>query len=363
MTPSHEPVLELTTTQVGSTSAPKVKYTVEYRQGDDGKLLYTRNAGDPNVKRSHTGPVFEVIDVNVTDETKDTIRPAQNKSGDGTDRDGNNMAPIVSWAARQYIRIYSHCVIDALQAVVNYYPRHSVIGDPIEIFEPYAILVHHWDELKEYREQYRPELLENNEDASDCVVKDTYEHLGYILDFLEDRWGEKVRQEKERWARDVPTASYEMLWLLLKPGTDIYYDVDRSKSREPYVVSHVYIDIYNKAVYGYTVRVWHLGGSHYRYIQPEEVRCTIRRYDGERPIQQLEIFPCRYLDGHAKRQAALIKRGKRFLELRQKKCMYFDGESSTTPRREVSHPMSTRLRTYTAAVQRVRHGRSKAICN
>ncbi|KAJ4305940.1 hypothetical protein N0V90_001473 [Kalmusia sp. IMI 367209] len=310
---------------------PKVKRTVEYRQETDGTLLYTRSVSDDEkAKRPFTGAVFEIVDVNVTAETKDTTKSSDNAGGDGT----NTSAPIVSWVGRQFMRIYSHCVINALQSVVNYYPRHSVIGDPIELFEPYAILVHHWDALKEYREKFRPEVLSQDVDSKDCLLMDTYEHLGYILDFLEDMWGEKVRKEKERWAQAVPTASYEMLWLLLKPGTDVYFDIDRSRSREPFVVSHVYMGMYNKAVFEYKVRLWHLGGSDHRYIQPEEMDATIRRFDGERPIQSLEVFPCQYLDGHEKRKAALIKRGQRFLELRHKKCMYFDGESSTVPRRE-----------------------------
>jgi hypothetical protein len=307
---------------------------VEYRQQSDDTLLYTRDvvntspSGTKQPQKPHTGPVFEVIDVNYTAETKDTDKAAQKSTEEGS--------PSLSFSGRQFIRIHSRSVINALQSVVNYYPRHPVIGDPIDIFEPYPILVHHREELAAFRERFSPEALqENEEEAKDCILKDTHEHLGYILDFLDDRFANKIRLEKERWAQPIPKVSFEMLWLLLKPGTDVYCDTDHLDSREPYVVSHVYISIYNKAVFEYTVRVWHLSGDEY-YIHPAEREFTIRRFDGERPINKLDVFPCEYLENHTERKAALIERGKLFFQLRHKKCMYFDGECSTFPRRTVS---------------------------
>jgi hypothetical protein len=234
------------------------------------------------------------------------------------------------------VRIHSPSVINALQSVVNYYPRHPVIGDPIDIYEPYPILVHHQAELEAFRERFSPEALQkDDEETKDCVLKDTYEHLGYLLDFLNDCHGNKITLEKERWVQPVPKVSFDLLWLLLKPGTDVYCDSDNLGSREPYIVSHVYIAIYNKAVFEYTVRVWQLSGDEY-YIHPKEREFTIRRFDGERAIHKLDVFPCEYLPNHAERKAALIERGKLFFKLRRKKCMYFDGECSTFPRRTVS---------------------------
>jgi hypothetical protein len=316
--------------------SPKVKWRVEYRQEGDDTLLYTRDVTHTNSSgakkhqhKPHTGPVFEVIDVNYTAETKDTNKAAQTTIEKGD-------SPSLSYAGRQFVRIHSHSVINALQSVVNYYPKHHVIGDPIDIYEPYPILFHHRDELEAFRERFSPEALEKEKDETkECVLKDTYEHLGYLLEFLRNRVGDKIQLEKERWVQPVPKVSFELLWLLLKPGTDVYCDVDNLGSREPYVISHVYITLWNKAVYEYQVRVWHLSGDQH-YVHPTERVITIHRFDGERPINKLDVFPCEYLDNHAERKIALIERGKRFFQLRHKKCMYFDGECSTFPRRTVS---------------------------
>lgn len=309
-----------------------MKWRVEYRQQANDSLLYTRDITDSaDVKRQqkpHTGPVFEVIDVNYTAETKDTDKNVAELAEDGA-------APSLSFTGRQFIRIHSPAVINAIQAVVNYYPRHPVIGKPIDIYEPYPILIHHREELEAFRQLFSPEVLEKADDAKDCVLQDTYEHVGCVLEFLEDRYGEKIRREKERWAQDVPKCSFDMLWLLLKPGSDVYCDLDDLETREPFVVSHLYMGMYNKAIFEYTVRGWHLSGDEY-YIHPAEKTFDIFRFDGEKEIHKLDVFPCEYLKEHKERKVSLIERGKRFYELRQKKCMYFDGECSTFPRREVS---------------------------
>lgn len=201
---------------------PKVKRTVQYREIRNNTIVYTRSFDDnEKSRRAHAGTVFEVFDVNMTEESSDTKGTVQHPTANSIDRP----APTVSYMSRQYIRIYSHAVLNALQAVINYYPGHAIVGDHVELYEPYAILVHHWDDLKDYRDKFSPDVLAQDESAKECALTDTYEHLGYLLNFLEEIWGDKVRREQQRWAQPVPMATYEMLWLLLRPGTDVYFDL------------------------------------------------------------------------------------------------------------------------------------------
>jgi hypothetical protein len=275
--------------------------------------------------------VFDVVDVNYTSETKDTQRNDQ--YGGMAYADDDNVSPSVKMAGGQYIRIYSHAIVNALQSVVNYYPYRLVVGDPVDIKEPYAILVHHWEQLEEFREAFNPETATENE--TDCAVADTYEHLGYLLEFLEHRMGDKVRKERERWAQPVPKASFEMLWLLLRPGIDVYYDEDNNGSREPWILADVTFNIVNQSWPDYAVRVWNLTSDE-DTILPDEETYTITRFHGEKPINELDIFPCEYLEGQAEMKQKMIERGKTFFKLRQKKCMYFDGEGDSFPRLSVS---------------------------
>lgn len=313
---------------------PKVRYKVEYRELKDNTLLNTEDqSSKQGQRRAHDGPVFDVVDVNYTSETKDTQR-----SDNATERHDKpdlnvSISPSVQIAGGQYIRIYSHAIINALQSVVNYYPYRSVVGDPVDINEPYPILVHHWEQLEEFRQCFNPRILTENTD--DCVVNDTYEHLGYLLEFLENRMGEKVRKERERWAQPVPKASFEMLWLLLRPGIDVYFDEDGNGSREPWIVADVTFSVLNQSWPDYNIRMWNLNSDE-DTIRPDEQNFVVSRFHGEKPINELDVFPCEYLEGHAEWKRKMVERGKSFFKLRQKKCMYFDGEGDSLPRLSVS---------------------------
>lgn len=106
----------------------------------DGKQLFV-----------HEGPVFDVVDVNFTSETKDTRKEelalidqvAKESVQDPT----SFSPPSVQRRGRSFIRIYSRSIINALQSVVNYYPGQDLVSMPVDIRWPYAILIHHWDEL------------------------------------------------------------------------------------------------------------------------------------------------------------------------------------------------------------------------
>lgn len=323
--------------------SPKVRYRLEYREMKDAMLLFTRETSENKKQLDvHEGPVFDVVHVNYTSETKDTQKSKEtNERGSKeaavpTDADSSS-PPSVHVRGRSFIRIYSRAIINALQSVVNYYPNHDIVAQPTEIRQPYAILVHHWDELKAFREKYNPDKI--NESVTDCSVNDTWEHVGLLLDFLEDEMGSKVRKEYERWKQPVPVVSFEMLWLLLKPGIDIYQHVDEDQSKEPWVVSRVYFDIFNQSWESYDLRLWYMGNDS-TSIQPRWVDREVPRFHGEKPIHELKYFPVEYFPQHETRKQELVDRGKLFVSLQQKKCMYFDGESSDTPRQPVRrHPV------------------------
>ena len=52
-----------------------------------------------------------------------------------------------------YIRINSKDLLEAIRGVIRYYPPNRLSGDTVEIFEPYAVLVHHFDELEDLQRQ------------------------------------------------------------------------------------------------------------------------------------------------------------------------------------------------------------------
>jgi hypothetical protein len=197
----------------------------------------------------------------------------------------------------------------------------------LEIYEPFAILVHHWDELRSFREQFNPTSA--TADATDCSLNDTYEDLGYLLEFLETEMGETVRTEQARWAQPVPKASFEMLWLLLKPGTDVYFDNgDGTKSAA--VISHVSTFGDTKQQQKYSVKYWQMHGVGFN-VKPYEFQQTYLRFHGEKPIVDLPVFPKQYHDDHGQLNQNLIAQGEKYCSLLKIKCMYFDGKGEAIP--------------------------------
>ncbi|KAJ4362286.1 hypothetical protein N0V83_010379 [Neocucurbitaria cava] len=247
----------------------------------DGMLLYTKDMTENKKQLAvHEGPVFDVVDVNHTSETKDTQKSKQ---------DTNERGPKAS--------------------VVNYYPNYDIVAQPTELYEPYPILVHHWDEIIQFRERFNPSRV--TEDTSDCGMNDTYEHLGLLLDFLEEKMGAKVREEQERWKQPIPKVSFEMIWLLLKPGIDVYEHLEEDGTKEPWIVSRVSFDIFDQSWDNYTVDVWYLGHDA-TAILPKSAELKINRFHGEKPIQELNLFPCEYYNDHKIRRNDMIERGKLF---------------------------------------------------
>ncbi|KAK8000455.1 ATPase [Apiospora arundinis] len=112
------------------------------------------------------------------------------------------------------IKLHSPAIINALRAVVQYYPGYHLDRDII-IRSPYCILVHHYDELQEYANERSAKLPES------LCVRDRFvgEHMKVLIQFLDETVMKDVRAELERNARGYYTSDHA--WLANKPGKTI----------------------------------------------------------------------------------------------------------------------------------------------
>ena len=164
------------------------------------------------------------------------VRLTQMAIGPGSD--AATMANQSHSKGHSYITIFSRVVNEALRCVVDYYPTVDLSGSTVRVVEPFAIFVHYERELTEYRNRL---LTRSTSDS--CANKHAYEHIGIVQDFVKARVQKDVDAERKRHARGF--ATFDMLWLLYKPGCDVYYDYNLVVEHEPHVLKDVWFDLAN----------------------------------------------------------------------------------------------------------------------
>ena len=115
-------------------------------------------------------------------------------------------APPVLPISRLTIILRSPTVIEALKSIVEYYPSLNLSYGEVRIEEPFRPLVGHFEQIKAYRDGLG-------------VEDDLRKELTMLIDFLDDRTMSEVTLERERHARGRCT--WNMLWLLFMPGTEV----------------------------------------------------------------------------------------------------------------------------------------------
>ncbi|KAI5467372.1 hypothetical protein BGZ63DRAFT_344641 [Mariannaea sp. PMI_226] len=224
--------------------------------------------------------------------------------------------------ARPHMIIHSEHLINALKAVVAYYPFVNLDGKVVSINSPYRVLYHHRRELAHFRDN-QPSV--HGEEYASTTAK----HIDVLLNFLEDNLGDKIAREEELHQLKEPKATFEYFWLLLKPGAVVYakrYDI-----WTPYVISSVHI---NQQTTGpqdtYKVNCWMIesnGTKVNRYMYSFSVSPWL----GEQPIASLTVIPEAFWPEDLEAQGGLtmkekcIQLGKMYWDL-LKRPTYMDYE-------------------------------------
>ncbi|KAI1421517.1 P-loop containing nucleoside triphosphate hydrolase protein [Xylaria sp. FL1777] len=212
--------------------------------------------------------------------------------------------------------IRSRHLINALAAVVGYYPGTSFTGDEVEIGAPYFVLVHHRAALLQYKTS-QPKTHDEE------YASTTSKHIDILIGFLDQTYGQKIREEADRHSRKIPTVTYDWLWLLLQPGEVIYTRHDNAWS--PFVISRVSKKVTTNAdgLCSYSIDCWN-----YMYSDGKLRRrmhtFDIDPFSGEEAIHNLPVIPVRFFTGEDKNKlpsevsAEQIRLGKLTWELYKK---------------------------------------------
>jgi AAA+ superfamily predicted ATPase len=222
--------------------------------------------------------------------------------------------------------VMSKHLINAISAVVRYYPGLSLTSGSLEVKSPYRFLYHHREQLAHYRD-HQPDSH-----TPECVAT-TKEHIDTLLRFLaEDRCGLAVAKEEERHRLSVPLATYQQFWQLLKPGTIVY--AKTADIWEAFVVSRVEGEGTNST---YSVVCWYLE-SNGNEINRFMTSFTVARWLGAQPISSLPVVPQVYwqedLDAQngINMRETLIKQGKLYWDLLKRPTyMDYEGQLVNSP--------------------------------
>ncbi|KAG9230294.1 hypothetical protein BJ875DRAFT_385474 [Amylocarpus encephaloides] len=230
------------------------------------------------------------------------------------DEEGKDVFDEKSMEERELI-IHSELLIKALRAIVDYYPGQSLLGEPITIKEPFSILVHHREELQKYKES--------------CDDAETFHHISVLQKYLEDNLGDKILEEDARYAKPAPVATFEMLWMLFKPGMDVYSTID--EQRGGFVVQSCG-PAAGPSQFGrpsaLKITMWYLDFDG-RMVGRRRHEVNIIPFEGEREITSLKVFPAKFLDRDPELspRKRLEDRGEKFYSLLIGKQMDYKGYS------------------------------------
>ncbi|KAI0116462.1 hypothetical protein GGR51DRAFT_501417 [Nemania sp. FL0031] len=312
-----------------TTYATKVKYTVAYypRGGAikmllGARCLYSRSYDEPvvlEVSGNKTG------EIHVLEEIKAILIPHSPPVPRGQERrevrmeapdvPRVNVGDMVGWTSLQ---IHSPLLLNTLRSVVKYVSTdaYGYKTDGLKdgkFMYPYKDLFHYKQELSDYKNATTgPRANHTAEYNAECD-----RHIDFLLEFLDKEPSVRIGLVEANWAKKTPTTTFGALWLLMKPGSDVYVKEDGQLNA--YVIESVYggVDYLSKFDWSitsapYSIQVWNLvyDGKVLRR-QSKDIRVQI--FDNEKDILSLPLFPTRFqdkIDGGARRKQ-LIERGRK----------------------------------------------------
>ncbi|KAL9107257.1 MAG: hypothetical protein Q9227_007798 [Pyrenula ochraceoflavens] len=220
-----------------------------------------------------------------------------------------------------YVQVQSPFLLNSLRAVIQY----TSIGlkDTNSSLEkghfgpPYKDLYFHLSDLRDYqkREDVR---RRHGEDYNDQLAK----HLDALEKYLYSRETLQLAQHEARWKMEQlgkPKTTFSGLWLLYKPGTDVY--VYTEGSYNAYVIESAASEDGKDPMTSaspYVINAWNLCFDG-RLLSRKIATFKINPFDGERNVESLQVIPTELYkrDTSEGRQlkADLIRRGKKYVEL------------------------------------------------
>ncbi|KAI0151599.1 hypothetical protein GGR57DRAFT_492893 [Xylariaceae sp. FL1272] len=216
------------------------------------------------------------------------------------------------------LKIHSPYLLNTLRSIIKYSTTLPT-GDEKDNLKtglfsrPYRDLFHHKQELSDFVKG----SVDSRQIHSEKYNETCERHIKCLLDYLDNDPGVQINSLEAMWAKKLPTTTFAGLWLLFKPGTDVY--VEEYGQLNAYVVDVVsggiITDSWPSSIAAYEISVWNLiyNGN---VITRKSKSFKLQAFDHEKAILSLPLFPTRFKDAQDSgvRRNQLIERGKKVFQ-------------------------------------------------
>ena len=131
--------------------------------------------------------------------------------------------------SRKVMVILSPYLIFGFQGLIGYYPSFNrfmsysgTTQAEFRIEEPFAVLLHHFKDIESFVGNGKSSAFicgENSLTKTTGLIK---EHMKHLLGYLKPIYEDSVPRFERMLCAPSPRVRFDMIWYLLKPGTDVY---------------------------------------------------------------------------------------------------------------------------------------------
>ncbi|KAJ5178623.1 ATPase AAA-type core [Penicillium coprophilum] len=275
-----------------------------------------------NTKRLNDKTIFtKVSDVQIPKSVLEEHREVYCSNKYATDPEDNMFDTISS----PVLYIHSPILLNALNAIIDCQsrpdriPRVEYRVEGIESDLGQGRLVYPFTDLHHYRGrllQYREEVGDTHDSEYSTTCQ---EHIDILVEYLDGLTSIGLRNAELLWNSEIPKTTFSSLWLLLKPGTDVF--VQEQGKLNAYVIESfsggVPWGFPNARSRPYVVNVWNLDYDG-QVLSRSAKEVNISVFDGQREITSLPLFPIKFYvdeDPQNPLRQQLVDRGKRFVKM------------------------------------------------
>ncbi|KAJ5489840.1 hypothetical protein N7453_010665 [Penicillium expansum] len=223
--------------------------------------------------------------------------------------------------SRKHLVVNSSYLAIGLREVVQYYPSFHSMMRKLNIPEPYAVLIHHFDSIEAMAgSPVSATMCMSTHDKSQEEIDLTKKHMQILLEFLRPIREERIVRCEEYLSESTARVAFDMIWYLLKPGMDVYIHIDGSPQAAVVIdVKHGSSDVSSAWGPGnsdwWLIDLWRLQTDGSR-VRRSATTAIITFYSGLQEVKNLAVCPCAIWDAHdsGERRKNILRRSITFFK-------------------------------------------------